>query len=80
MVSFEVGFSNVSAMFINLFQPGVAFQIETSYLISREKHMTCFYMDCNTALKLVNVYKDAYIAFFEFENKLYNSDFSVIPS
>ena len=42
--------------------------------------MTGFYMDCNTALKLVNVYKDAYTAFFEFKNKLYNSDFSAIPS
>ena len=38
----------------NLFQPSVAFHIETSHLFSRAKQMTGFYMKFNNALKWVS--------------------------
>ena len=37
----------------NLFQPSVAFYIETSHLIYIANQMTGFYMECNTGLKRV---------------------------
>ena len=40
--------------FINPFQPGVAFHIETSNLIYPANQMTSFYIKCNTGLKWVN--------------------------
>ena len=37
---------------INLFQPSVAFHIETSHLICFVNQMTSFYMERNSGLKL----------------------------
>ena len=39
---------------VNLFQPSVAFLIETSHLFCRAKQITGFYMKRNTGLKWVN--------------------------
>ena len=39
---------------INLFQPSVAFYIETSHLFFFVKQITGFYIECNTGLKCVN--------------------------
>ena len=38
-------------IYLNLFQPSVAFYIETSHLFCSAKEMTGFYMKCNTGLK-----------------------------
>ena len=38
----------------NLFQPGVAFDIETIRLIGTANQMTGFFMKCNTGMKWVN--------------------------
>ena len=45
---------NICQKWVNPFQPSVAFCIETSHLISFVNQMTSFYMESNTALKLVN--------------------------
>ena len=39
----------------NLFQPSVAFHIETSHLIFTAKQMSDFYMKCNTELVWVKI-------------------------
>ena len=41
------------SIFVNPFQPSVAFYIETSHLFRREKQMTDLYMKRNTGLKWV---------------------------
>ena len=38
---------------INLFQPSVTFNIETSHLFCSAKQITGFYMKCNARLKWV---------------------------
>ena len=38
---------------VNIFQPSIAFHIETSHLICSANQMTGFYMKCNTELKWV---------------------------
>ena len=45
--------STVSVSIFNPCQPGVAFHMETSHLLCREKQMTRFYMKHNTGLKWV---------------------------
>ena len=40
--------------FIELFQPSVAFYIETSHLFHPAKQLTGFDMKCNTRLQWVN--------------------------
>ena len=42
---------NFSEAYLNLFQPGVVFCIETSHLIWFTNQMTGFYTKCNTGLK-----------------------------
>ena len=41
---------------INLFQPIVAFHIETSHLICSVNQVTCFNMKCNTWLRQVKIF------------------------
>ena len=44
---------NFSEAYLNLFQLGVVFPIETSHLICSTNQMTGFYTKCNTGLKWV---------------------------
>ena len=44
---------NFSEAYLNLFQLGVVFRIETSHLICSTNQMTGFYTKCNTGLKWV---------------------------
>ena len=41
-------------IYLNLFQPSVAFYIETSHLFCRAKQMTGFYIIVNTRVKWIN--------------------------
>ena len=49
--------------FFHLFQPSVAFHIETSHLICSAKQMTGFYTKRNTVLKWVNTLQNVRLNF-----------------